>query len=148
MVRASSKLYEQDFYLWLEEQVQALQESRYSDLDIGNLIEELEALGRAEKHAVLSHLRVLLIHLLKWQYQPDRRTSSWISTINTQRHDLDLLLTVTLKRHLEENFESTYAKARRDAARETNLSLETFPHQCSFSVIHVLDEDFFPNQHD
>lgn len=142
MVRASS-IYEQDFYLWLKEQAQALQESRYSDLDIGNLVEELEALGRTEKNAVLSHLRVLLIHLLKWQYQPDRRTSSWISTINTQRHDLDLLLTATLKQHLEQNFESTYAKARRDAARETSLPLETFPHQCPFSVIDVLDEDFF-----
>ena len=145
MVRASSKLYEQDFYLWLEEQTQALQEGRYVDLDVENLVEELEALGRAEKNAVLSHLRVLLIHLLKWKYQPDRRSSSWINTIDTQRDELGLLLTATLKRYLEENFELTYAKARRSAARETSLSLKTFPLQSPFSVTNVLDEDFFPD---
>lgn len=144
MVKASS-IYEQDFYLWLEEQAQALQEDRYADLDIENLVEELEALGWAEKNAVLSHLRVLLLHLLKWQYQP-RRTSSWINTIDTQRDELDLRLTATLRRYLEENFESTFAKARRSAARETNLPLEIFPLQCPFSVTDVLDENFFPGQ--
>ncbi len=145
MVRASGKLYEQDFYLWLEEQIQALQEGRYTDLDIENLVEELEALSRAEKNAVLSHLRVLLIHLLKWQYQPGRCSSSWISTINTQRRELDFLLTATLKRYLEENFESIYTKARRDAAKETSLPL-AIPLQCPFAITDVLDEDFFPNQ--
>lgn len=144
MVKASSKLYEQDFHLWLEEQAQALQESRYGDLDIENLVEELESLGRADKNAVLSHLRVLLLHLLKWQYQPDRRSSSWINTIDTQRYEIGLLLTATLRRHLEANFESTYAKARRSATRETNLPLATFPLECPFSVADVLDEDFLP----
>lgn len=102
-------------------------------------------MGRAEKNAVLSDLRVLLLHLLKWQYQP-RRTSSWINTIYTQRDELDLRLTATLKRYLEENFKLTYAKARRSAARET-MPLEIFPLQCPFSVTSVLDENFFPDQH-
>ena len=66
-----TNLYDKDYYLWLEETIQLLQEGRLTDLDIFNLIEEIKDMGRSEKNALESNLIVLLMHLLKWKYQPE-----------------------------------------------------------------------------
>ena len=80
-----SSLYDQDFYLWLEKTVNLLRTENFLELDRDNLIEELESMGRSDKRAIESNLRVLLMHLLKYQYQPERRSNSWLSTIIEHR---------------------------------------------------------------
>ena len=80
-----STLYERDYYQWLTETAYLLSEGRLSEMDIPNLLDEIEAMGKSQKRAISSYLRVLLLHLLKWQYQPDKRSGSWRSSIRNAR---------------------------------------------------------------
>jgi predicted DNA-binding ribbon-helix-helix protein len=81
-------LYDQDFSLWVEAQVSALKTQRYDELDLSNLLEELESLTRRDRRSLKSHLRVLLMHLLKWQFQLQKRTVSWQVTIANARQNI------------------------------------------------------------
>jgi hypothetical protein len=125
-------LYEQDFYQWTQEQTELMKAGALSQLDIPNLIEEIESMGRSEKRELRSRLTVLLMHLLKWDYQPDRRSGSWKSTINTQRMDIDFVLkdNPSLKHNLEIVIDETYRVARQRAADETGLPESVFPLSC------------------
>ena len=78
-------LYEQDFLAWIELQVEALRSRQASRLDWDNVLEEMECMGRSEKNALRSRLQGLLMHLMKWQWQPDKRSKSWASSIRNQR---------------------------------------------------------------
>ena len=78
---AITSLYEQDFYLWLQTTINLLKESKFSEIDLENLLEELESMGKSDKNTLKSNLRVLLMHLLKYKYQPEERTNSWLCTI-------------------------------------------------------------------
>src|SRR5437868_2639214 len=87
-----TKLYEQDFLAWTEDQADALRRRSVNELDWENLLEEVESLGRQERNELRSHLIVLLVHLLKWRVQPDRRTRSWALSIAEQRREAERLL--------------------------------------------------------
>lgn len=142
-------LYEQDFYLWLEKTANLLKEERFEELDLTNLVEEIESMGRSEKRELKSRLKLIITHLLKWQYQPQMRAfygNSWVSTIVTQRSDLQLLIkdSPSLKNLLEETCKECYQIARRDAAKETGLSEEVFPVDCPFELADILDADYLP----
>jgi len=85
MTTAITSLYERDFYLWLQTTINLLKEGKFSEIDLENLLEELESMGRSDKNALKSNLRVLLMHLLKYKYQPEKRTNSWVYTIREHR---------------------------------------------------------------
>jgi len=85
-------LYEKDFNLWIEQTVNQLKKGNLADLDIENLIEEIDSMGRSDKREIYSRLKVLLMHLLKWKYQPEKPTPSWVNTIDEQREQLELVL--------------------------------------------------------
>src|SRR5438067_12834945 len=87
-----SELYDHDYYSWTAAQAQALRERRTSALDWGNLAEEVEDLGKAERHRLESHLEGLLMHLLKWGYQPQRRSPSWRNSIEEHRFRVQQVL--------------------------------------------------------
>jgi len=133
-------LYDQDFYQWTHEQAELMKAGALSRLDIPNLIEEIESMGRSEKRELRSRLTVLLMHLLKWDYQPDRRSGSWKSTINTQRMDIDFVLkdNPSLKHNLEMVINETYQIARERAADETGLPESVFPLSCPYTVDHIM----------
>lgn len=139
-------LYEQDFYLWLEQTVKLLKENNFSALDRDNLIEELESLGRSEKRAIESNLRVLLMHLLKYQYQSSHRSNSWLATIQEHRIRInkELKVSPSLKRYFEQVFQETYQDSRKLASLETGLPLENFPVNCPFTPEQGLNQDFLP----
>ena len=82
-------LHEQDFYAWTQEQAALLKFGRLAELDVQHLIEELENMGASEKRELISRLEILLIHLLKWQYQPALQSRSWLLTIEEQRLQLE-----------------------------------------------------------
>jgi hypothetical protein len=88
MKTLTQTLYDTDFNLWIEQTVNQLKNGDLQDLDRQNLIDEIESMGRNDKREVKNRLIVLFMHLLKWQYQPEKRTSSWISTINEQRRQI------------------------------------------------------------
>ncbi len=85
-------LYQADYYGWLQENAQLIREKRFSELDVDNIIEELESMGKSEKRELSNRLTVLLMHLLKWQYQSVKRSTSWRNTIAVQRIDIRELL--------------------------------------------------------
>ncbi len=142
-----STLYEQDYYLWLEKTVQLLKDGQLSALDIDNLIEEIQDMGISQKKSVKSNLIVLLWHLLKYKYQPEKRSNSWLLTIDEHRDRLDddFSHSPVLKRYFEEIFDEAYRKARKKASIETGLSLETFPLDCPFSTEEILNNDYLPD---
>ena len=140
-------LYERDFYAWAGEQAALLRAGQLSDADILNIAEEIESMGRSEKRELVSRLTVLLLHLLKWQFQPGLRGASWETTIKVQRITLadHLVDNPSLKPHLAEAVASAYRVARLEAAAETGLKPETFPASCPWSGDEILEEVFWPN---
>ncbi len=137
-------LYEQDFYLWIQTTVQQLKENKLNEIDIPNLIEEIESMGRSEKRELKSRLIVLLMHLLKWHYQPEKRSESWRSTITEQRICIEGLLedSPSLKPLLSEVFEDCYQKARLKASEETGIKLMFFPKESPFSLEETLESSY------
>ena len=138
-----TRLYDQDFNLWLVEQVEHLRQGRVSELDVENLAEEVESIGRSDKREIYNRLTVLMTHLLKVQFQPEKRTRSWRSTIREQRRQLRLVFQDSPsleKTYALTIFDAAYEDARRDANEETRLDLETFPLACPYNLEQVLDE--------
>src|SRR2546425_6029941 len=127
--------YNRDFYSWLMEQARFMREGRWDALDRENLAEEIESLGREQFNKLESALRVLLLHLLKWDYQPDKRTRSWALSIKEHRARLQHVLDDNpgLKSRIDEALTRAYQLACIQAANETGLPEETFPAQCPYS---------------
>ena len=144
---AENSLYEQDFCLWLENTAQLLKNGRLSELDIPNLIEEIEAMGRSEKRAVYSNLKVLLQHLLKYRYQPEKRSKSWKATIREHRQRIKRLFkdSPSLKNYFREIITESYQDASKLAADETGLAVDTFPVELPFTVEEILDAEYLPD---
>lgn len=140
-------LYVQDFYLWLETTANLLKEGKLADIDLENLIEEIESMGRKEKQSLKSNLIVLLMHLLKYQYQSPKRSNSWKYTIREHRRRLGEALadSPSLKGYFISVFEPCYQEARKQASDETGLSLDTFPLESPFSIEETLNPDFLPD---
>ena len=137
-----SNLYEQDFYQWTIEQSNLLKAGALSQLDIENLIEEVESMGKSQKKELFSRMAVLLMHLLKWDYQTEHRSGSWKSTILTQRRELKFLLqdNPSLKRIIPDAVISVYSDSRLSAAAETGLSESDFPESCPYTVEQIMGE--------
>ena len=143
---ADSDLYDQDFHAWIEENVALLRGGRLSEIDVPHLADELEDMGKREQRELASRLGILLAHLLKWQYQPDRRGSSWINTIAEQRLQLKGLLeqSPSLRSHFVSRIEPAYGYGVKVAAKETGSPDSCFPADCPYSGAQILDPDFWP----
>lgn len=140
-------LYDSDYLRWLAKTAEQLRNGQFDQVDVLNLAEELDDMGRSEKRAVESNLEVLLRHLLKYQYQSDRRSNSWRFTILEHRDRIAKAFrdSPSLRPYLVSIYADCYATARKKAAVETGLPLETFPGQVQFTLESVLDPDFLPN---
>lgn len=136
-----SVLYEQDETGWLEAMASLAAEGRHAEMDFPHLSEYLTDMARRDRREVFSRLVVLLSHLLKWEYQPERRSGSWRGTMREQRRELrQLLESGTLRRHAEAVLADAYAEARRQAADETELSPDRFPAQGTRTLDELLAE--------
>jgi hypothetical protein len=143
----ASQLYKTDFYGWTQEQVSLLKTQQWNQLDTVNLIEEIETLGRRERQELRNRLGVLLGHLLKWQFQPEKRSNSWLGTIQEQRVQIKLLLqdSPSLKPYLDEVFLTVYELGLALAIRETELGEQVFPEICPYTSEQTLNPEFLPN---
>lgn len=139
-------LYEKDFYAWTQKQSALISQGQWADLDVSNLIEEIESLGRQQRSELRNRLSVLLAHLLKGEYQPEKRSRSWRNTIRIQRLDIaDLMAdSPSLQPYLPEAISRAYAKAAIAAADETGLTESTFPAEANYTAPQILDNSFFP----
>lgn len=142
-------LYEDDFVAWADEQAMLLGQKNWDELDLGNLIEEVRDLGNQYRSALESHLTRLLMHLLKWQFQSEKRTNSWLISIKDARKQISRLIRKhpVLASHLEPVFFECYSDAREDASDETGLAISSFPLECPYGLGVVLDKEFFPSEH-
>ena len=139
--------YDQDFYGWTVEQVALLQNKQFDQIDLEHIIEEIESMGKAERNQLRNRLTVLLMHLLKWQYEPSRRCTSWVQTIREQRRAIPRLIkeNPSLKSSLADLLLDAYSNALEDAADETNLPISLFPTECPWSYAQFMDKEFFPD---
>lgn len=139
--------YDHDFYLWTQHQADLLRQRQFNrvDLDVENIAEEIESMGRREKHAIRSYLFNVMMHLLKWQYQPDRRGTSWELSIHNGRDQIAWQIkdSPSLRPQLSAFIEDVYPSVRRNAAGETGLSQAAFPAQCPFTVEQIIS-DYWP----
>jgi hypothetical protein len=143
----STSLYDTDFYAWTHQQAKLLVAGSWHNLDIPNLVEELEALGRQERRELENRLAILLAHLLKWQYQPDQRSNSWDATIREQRFQINRLIqqSPSLKPYLREAILQGYGSGLNLAVKETNLNYAIFPQQCPYAETDILKDNFLPD---
>lgn len=139
-----SSTHENDFYAWTQEQAHLLKTGQLQQIDRQNIAEELEDMGCFEKRQLESRLEDLIMHLLKWQFQPNLRSRSWQLTLKEQRLRLEKLLqkNPSLQPNLTEIIEDIYPLATLIADRETGLSL--FPETCPYTLTDILSHDFFP----
>ncbi len=135
-----------DFALWSAEQAALIRAGKFDGVDLENVAEEIASLGRSERHQIASRLAVLLHHLLKWQFQPENRSNSWLATMLGQRDAINALIadSPSLAPHPAKVLERSYRVARLDASGETGLPLAAFPETCPYAIEQILDLDFLP----
>ena len=146
-IQVETSLYERDFCLWVEEQARLLREGRLEQLDVVNLIDEIEDLSITRKHAVTSNLVAVLKHLLTHQYQPRRRSRSWLASIAEHRRRLrsELATSPGLRPYARDQFEECYQDGRHQASIETGLAPDALPSAPPYSLEQALDPEFLPD---
>ncbi|MGB5971238.1 MAG: DUF29 domain-containing protein [Spirulinaceae cyanobacterium] len=138
--------YDLDFHAWLNKNAELLRDGRLTEIDGEHIAEELESMGKRDLRQLRSRLQVLVMHLLKWQYQPEKQSKSWLATIEHQRDEIEALLldSPSLRGKLEVGLEMVYPKAVRDASRDTGLSDEVFPSRGDSKLKESLDKPLRP----
>lgn len=143
---SQKQLYETDFVQWIETTAQQLRDQNYAAVDWANLIDEIEDMSRRERKALKSNLIVVLLHLLKWQFQPEQRSGSWRSSLREHRRRIndDLNDSPSLVPYVQTVFAECYLNAREQAADETGLSLQTLPESCPYTIEQIIDPAYLP----
>ena len=139
-------LYDRDFFEWTRSNAALLRAGQLDQADLEHIAEEIEDMGKSQRRALESRLEVLLAHLLKWQFQPGGRGSSWESSIRIQRSKIEKLFRQmpSLGNALSEDLPDAYRTAVLAAVGETGLPKSSFPETCPFTIDQILDEEFFP----
>jgi hypothetical protein len=138
--------HDEDFYGWAVHTAQLLRDRKMNEVDFDGIVEEMEDMVSSNETQMINRLSLILAHLLKWQFQPTMRGHSWIYTIREQRDQAKIHLrkNPSLKSKLNEILEDAYRISLSKAARETNLSAETFPTECPYTFEQVINDDFYP----
>ena len=145
-VLMTGKTYETDIVEWANEQARLLRAGLFSRLDIEHIAEEIEDVGKSEQRELASRMAVLLAHLLKWQYQSERRSNSWRRTIKEQRNALSICIrkTPSLKSNLQDAlwWSGVWSDAVAKATEETGL--DVFPESCPWMLAEILESGWLP----
>ena len=143
----NATIYDTDFHAWANEQAALLRARRLTEADIDHIAEEIESMGRSEKRELVSRLTVLLLHLLKWHYQPAFRGNSWRLSIEAQRYQIDDRLNdnPSLKSQFDDAVRAAYRLARIGAVQETGFDRDLFPIACPFTFDEAMNPDFWPD---
>jgi hypothetical protein len=140
--------YKADVVAWANEQVALIRAGKLDQLDLANIAEEIEDVGKSEQRELASRMSVLLAHLLKWQYQPARQSKSWKYTLSTQRKEIAYVLmeapSLRTKFNDDQWLEILWAKAKSQAESETGLDVDTFPETCPWRMDDILTENWLP----
>src|SRR5687767_10109076 len=139
--------YDRDFYAWTLHSADLLRHGKISEVDVENVAEEIESMGKSTKRELVNRLIILLAHLIKWKFQNEKRSGSWKGTIKQQRYEINGLLedSPSLKHEINEKLDRAYVRAVKIASIETGISIDIFPKTCCFSTEQCLDDQFFPD---
>lgn len=139
--------YEEDFYGWAMANASLLKKGKFNEADMNHIIEEMEALGRSNRRELVSRLGVLIAHLMKWQYQASLRKGGWQGTIERQRIEINDVLeeNPSLKSQIEEVTPKAYKYALSILKEETPLDLKSFPSECPYTFVQMIDDGFLPS---
>ena len=148
LIHPAAKLYDEDFAVWTAETARLLREGRFKEIDVEHVAEEIEDIGKRDHREMLRRLTRILQHLLKWEYQSEKRSKSWRSTMAVQRRELGKLFrqSPSMRRKVAAAVTEVYRDAVEDAALETDLPEESFPRECPFTPEQILDRDFLPGR--
>jgi Domain of unknown function DUF29 len=146
METEAATLYETDFFEWTARTSELLRQGRFGELDVEHLAEEIEDMGKSERRALMSRVRVLLVHLLKWNVQTERQSRSWQGAILEQRQEIEQLLEEmpSQKVYVQQVLTKTYVRAVNRASVETGLAASAFPAKCPFTLEQILNPEFLP----
>lgn len=146
---ALSDHYETDFYAWTQDQAEKLRARRHNEIDWENVAEEIDSLGRSQKKEIRNRLTVLLHHLLKWHFQPEKRTNSWRASIIEARDEITIEIddSPSLRSYPGTVLDRQYTLGRLKAMDETGLAESVFPELSPYSIEQVLDPTFMPGPH-
>lgn len=138
--------YDEDFALWSAEQAALLRAGKLERVDLENVAEEIESLGRSDRYEIDSRMEVLIQHLLKWQFQPEKRTNSWKASIREQRMRIARLIaeSPSLKPYPATSVAGSFTIALDKAISETQLPESAFPKTCPYTATQILDDTFWP----
>ena len=141
-----SEQYLADFSSWINQTAQLLRERRWHEIDVPHLVEEVEDLGKSERRGIASQLTRLLLHLLKWQYQPQRQSDNWLDSITDARTQIELTIedSPSLRDYPAEKLQACYQRARRQAAKQNHIEVSAFPTECPYTLERILAEDWLP----
>lgn len=151
---AAQNLYDKDFYGWIYHNIELIRADKWEELDKTLLIEELESMAKRDRHELVSHLVILIAHLLKWQFQLQQCSQiykefegkSWKRSIDEQRKQIQrqLKMSPSLKSYLIQAVAEAYEDAVSLAVKETQLPVTAFPTTCHYAIEQLLDDDFYP----
>jgi hypothetical protein len=138
--------YDEDFFLWTQRQAALIRAGQFELMDREHVAEEIESLGISDRRQLRNRLEILMMPLLKWQFQPMHRSRSWRSTIRTQRGRIERVLkdSPSLRRAAAALSREEYAAAREAASAETGFALGTFPKSLPYTPEQIVDDDFYP----
>lgn len=145
-MRNQPSLYERDFHEWTRQQARAIAERRMADVDWANVAEEMESVGASERRALRSYLVVLLKHLAKWEFQPERRSASWQTSISNARTHIEGIVETSpsLKNHPEEILDKVWKTALAEAQLEMRRAFSPLPITCPYTLDQAMDRTFMP----
>jgi len=139
--------YDSDIAAWANQQAWFIRHKKFDLLDIEHLAEEIEDVSKSEQRELASRMAVLIAHLLKWQFQSERRGKSWALTIRNQRKAIErhLKQVPSLKPNLKDTelLDIIWGDAVYQANKETGL--EDFPENCTWAVENILAQGWLPS---
>ena len=143
---AVQELYDLDFFRWTQRNAKLLKKGCFSQADIEHIAEEIADMGKSDRREVESFLMRLIMHLLKWQFQPAQRSTRWVASIGDSRVQLRLIFkqSPSLKKFAMKSFVEVYLYARSQASRETGLPFKAFPVKCPYTFDQLMNDDFLP----
>ena len=141
-----TSLYDRDYALWLEMTIEQLRQQNFDQVDWENVLDEFESMSKRDRRSIKSNLVILLLHLLKWEFQPEIRSGSWTGSIIEHRQRLRDLLndSPSLRNYLAEVLSLAYSDAIVRAVNETGLEIAMFPIDCPYDIVNILNPSFLP----
>ena len=146
----TTSLYDRDYALWIETTIDQLRSRNFEQVDWENVLDEFEAMSKRDRRSIESNLVILLIHLLKWEFQPEMRSGSWKGSIREHRRRIQRILkdSPSLQPYVAEVLSEAYAEAVSGAIDETGLEIVVFPIDCPYDILNILNRSFLPGSNE